>query len=170
MWCATLKVGDWNGSSGSWTVPLENISRDGVDAAVVYVQDGNREKPGADAGRAYTRCAEFCIPAHSASPESMAIHRGSDIPPRASGPRFRGHANARARKRASPKRKRTNFRWPSIGINSPANRPDPDGPGGLGAEESGTERTGSTQDYLSQASGAGDWRKWGSNMIPLTFP
>jgi len=22
-----LKVGDWNGSSGSWTVPLENISR-----------------------------------------------------------------------------------------------------------------------------------------------
>ena len=34
-----LKVGDWNGSSGSWTVPLENISRDGVDAAVVYIQD-----------------------------------------------------------------------------------------------------------------------------------
>ena len=31
---------------------------------------------------------------------------------------------------------------------SPANRPDPDGPGGLGAEESGTERTGSTQDYV----------------------
>jgi hypothetical protein len=49
-----LKVGDWNGSSGSWTVPLENISRDGVDAAVVYVQDGNREKPGAMLGAAYT--------------------------------------------------------------------------------------------------------------------
>jgi len=46
------------------------------------------------------------------------------------------------------KRKRTNFRWPSIGINSPANRPDPDGPGGLGAEESGTERTGPTQDFV----------------------
>ena len=44
-----LKVGDWNGSPGSWTVPLENISREGVDAAVVYVQDGSREKPGADA-------------------------------------------------------------------------------------------------------------------------
>ena len=27
----------------------------------------------------------------------------------------------------------------------PANRPDPDDPGGLGAEESGTERTGPTQ-------------------------
>jgi hypothetical protein len=49
-----LKVGDWNGSSGSWTVPLENISRDGVDAAVVYVQDGNREKPGPMLGAAFT--------------------------------------------------------------------------------------------------------------------
>jgi len=49
-----LKVGDWNGNSGSWTVPLENISREGVDAAVVYVQDGSREKPGAMLGAAYT--------------------------------------------------------------------------------------------------------------------
>jgi hypothetical protein len=49
-----LKVGDWNGSSGSWTVPLENVSREGVDAAVVYVQDGNREKPGPMLGAAYT--------------------------------------------------------------------------------------------------------------------
>jgi hypothetical protein len=49
-----VKVGDWNGSSGSWTVPLENISRDGVDAAVVYVQDGNRDKPGPMLGAAYT--------------------------------------------------------------------------------------------------------------------
>src|SRR3954463_8956566 len=49
-----LKVGDWNGSAGNWTVPLENISRDGVDAAVVYVQDGNRDKPGPMLGAAYT--------------------------------------------------------------------------------------------------------------------
>jgi hypothetical protein len=49
-----LKVGDWNGSSGSWTVPLENISRDGVDAAVVYVQDGSRDTPGPMLGAAYT--------------------------------------------------------------------------------------------------------------------
>jgi hypothetical protein len=49
-----LKVGDWNGSSGSWTVPIENISRDGVDAAVVFVQDGNREKPGPMLGAAYS--------------------------------------------------------------------------------------------------------------------
>jgi len=49
-----LKVGDWNGNSGSWSVPLENISREGVDAAVVFVQDGNREKPGPMLGAAYT--------------------------------------------------------------------------------------------------------------------
>jgi hypothetical protein len=49
-----LKVGDWNGSAGNWTVPLENISREGVDAAAVYVQDGNRDKPGPMLGAAYT--------------------------------------------------------------------------------------------------------------------
>ena len=49
-----LKVGDWNGSAGSWTVPLENISRDGVDAAAVYVQDGSRDRPGPMLGAAYT--------------------------------------------------------------------------------------------------------------------
>jgi hypothetical protein len=49
-----LKVGDWNGTSGSWTVPLENISREGVDAAVVFVQDGSRDKPGPMLGAAFT--------------------------------------------------------------------------------------------------------------------
>jgi hypothetical protein len=49
-----LKVGDWNGSSGSWTVPLENISREGIDAAAVFVQDGSREKPGTMLGAAFT--------------------------------------------------------------------------------------------------------------------
>jgi hypothetical protein len=48
-----LKVGDWNGSAGSWTVPLENISREGIDATVVFVQGGSREKPGAMLGAAY---------------------------------------------------------------------------------------------------------------------
>jgi len=49
-----LKVGDWNGSAAHWTVPLENVARDDVDAAVVYVQDGSRDKPGAMRGAAYT--------------------------------------------------------------------------------------------------------------------
>ncbi len=49
-----LKIGDWNGNPGSWTVPIENITREGVDGAVVYVQDGNRDKPGPMLGAAYT--------------------------------------------------------------------------------------------------------------------
>lgn len=49
-----LKVGDWSGEAGTWTVPLENILRDGIDAAVVYVQDGNRDKPGPMLGAAFT--------------------------------------------------------------------------------------------------------------------
>ena len=49
-----LKVGDWNGSAGTWTVPLENISRDGIDAAAVFVQDGSRDRPGPMLGAAYT--------------------------------------------------------------------------------------------------------------------
>lgn len=49
-----LKVGDWNGKAGSWSVPLENIVRDGVDAAAVFVQDGSRDKPGPMKGAAYT--------------------------------------------------------------------------------------------------------------------
>lgn len=49
-----LKVGDWNGSPESWTVPIENLTRDGVDGAVVYVQDGSRDRPGPMLGAAYT--------------------------------------------------------------------------------------------------------------------
>jgi hypothetical protein len=41
-----LKVGDWTGRAGVWSVPLENIRGDDVDSAVVYVQDGTRDKPG----------------------------------------------------------------------------------------------------------------------------
>src|SRR5438876_2099983 len=33
-----VKVGDWNGNAGSWTVPLDSVLRDGVDAAAVLVQ------------------------------------------------------------------------------------------------------------------------------------
>ena len=49
-----LKVGDWNGSAGSWTVPLENLSREGVDGAAVFIQEGSRERPGPMLGAAYT--------------------------------------------------------------------------------------------------------------------
>jgi hypothetical protein len=49
-----VKVGDWNGNPGSWNVPLDSVLHDGVDAAAVYVQDGNRERPGMMLGAAYT--------------------------------------------------------------------------------------------------------------------
>jgi len=49
-----LKVGDWNGTASSWSVPIENISRNGADAAAVFVQDGNRDRPGPMLGAAYT--------------------------------------------------------------------------------------------------------------------
>jgi len=47
-----LKVGDWTGKAGSWSIPLENVKIEGVDAAVVYVQDGNRDQPGPMLGAA----------------------------------------------------------------------------------------------------------------------
>ena len=112
-----LKVGDWNGTAGSWTVPLENISRDGVDAAVVYVQDGSREKPGADAGRGlYVAAlnsessfdAEHIDAAHPDSHRVLTDSVGSQLA-RAGAESFSSMA--------IPKRKRTNFRWPSMGIN-----------------------------------------------------
>ena len=49
-----LKVGDFNGSPGSWTVPLDSVMRDGIDAAAVLVQDGSRDKPGPMLGAAFT--------------------------------------------------------------------------------------------------------------------
>jgi len=47
------------------------------------------------------------------------------------------------------------------GFNSPANRPDPDDPGGLGAEESGTERTGPTQCLLFASRHGFGWAEVG---------
>jgi hypothetical protein len=49
-----VKLGDWNGNPGSWTVSLDSVAHDGVDAAVAYVQDGSREEPGPMLGAAYT--------------------------------------------------------------------------------------------------------------------
>ena len=47
-----------------------------------------------------------------------------------------------------PQKKKDQLSLAQYGDKLPANRPDPDDPGGLGAEESGTERTGPTQDCL----------------------
>jgi hypothetical protein len=49
-----LKVGDWSGKPATWTVPIENLNSEGVDGAIVYVQEGNRDRPGPMLGAAYS--------------------------------------------------------------------------------------------------------------------
>jgi hypothetical protein len=49
-----VKLGDWNGSPRSFTVPMDSVLHEGIDGAVVYVQDGSRDRPGAMLGAAYT--------------------------------------------------------------------------------------------------------------------
>jgi hypothetical protein len=48
-----------------------------------------------------------------------------------------------------------------MGINYRANRPDPDNPGGLGAEESGVERTGPTHPLLFAIQMGSRWAEIG---------
>src|ERR1700753_3145316 len=59
---------------------------------------------------------------------------------------LRAHSGCR-----SPEIKRADFRRPLISCD----RPDPNNPGGLGAEESETERTGPTQYLLVPSRGGG---------------
>jgi hypothetical protein len=156
-----VKVGDWNGTPGSWTVPLESINRDGVDAPPCCCRTAIATSPGRCSARHSRRCtSRRFIPGHDwtghsghrCGETSVALLRG-----------WRPHPNAQ-------KRKGPTLVGPVSGIKPLCDRPDPDGPGGLGAEESGTERTGSTQNHLSQLGTAGGWRKWGNNEIRLTIP
>jgi hypothetical protein len=41
-----IKLGSWNGKSENFTVPLDAIKFDGVDAVAVILQSGSFEKPG----------------------------------------------------------------------------------------------------------------------------
>lgn len=47
-----VKLGEWNGKSMSWDVPISQIKVDGVNAVAVFVQDGHSDKPGAMFGAA----------------------------------------------------------------------------------------------------------------------
>jgi hypothetical protein len=60
-----------------------------------------------------------------------------------------------------PKKKKDQLSLAQDGINCLRNRPDPDDPGGLGAEESGTERTGPTQDSLLAIQRGSRWAEVG---------
>ncbi len=48
-----LKLGDWNGTDSSWSVPISSIVADDIDAAAVMVQQGTRDKPGVILGAAF---------------------------------------------------------------------------------------------------------------------
>jgi len=40
-----VKVGDWNGNPGSWSVPLDNVEHDGVDAGFDFVRGDRGSEP-----------------------------------------------------------------------------------------------------------------------------
>src|SRR5258708_7517272 len=81
------------------------------------------------------------------------------------------HSSRYARRNDDPqKEKGPTFVGPVLGIYSPANRPDPDGPGGLGAEESGTERTGPTQGFLVARQRGGRWAEVGQQYDSANDP
>ncbi|HMA72045.1 MAG TPA: DUF1223 domain-containing protein [Xanthobacteraceae bacterium] len=49
-----VKLGNWTGKGESFTVPLDAIRFDGVDAVAVLLQSGNAEKPGPILGASLT--------------------------------------------------------------------------------------------------------------------
>lgn len=49
-----LKLGVWDGKAATWTVSLDDIKAEGVDAAAVILQTGNSAGPGPMLGAAFT--------------------------------------------------------------------------------------------------------------------
>jgi hypothetical protein len=49
-----VKLGDWSGKAQSWSVSVNDIADEGVDAAAVIVQSGSSDKPGPMLGAAFT--------------------------------------------------------------------------------------------------------------------
>ncbi len=49
-----IKLGSWNGKSENFTVPIDAIKFDGVDAIAVILQSGSFERPGAIMGASLT--------------------------------------------------------------------------------------------------------------------
>jgi len=49
-----VKLGSWNGKSEDFTIPIDVIKSDGVDAFAVILQSGSFEKPGAIMGASLT--------------------------------------------------------------------------------------------------------------------
>jgi hypothetical protein len=49
-----VKLGDWNGAARTVTVPLKDVSGDGIDSMAVVLQAGTKEAPGPMLGAAVT--------------------------------------------------------------------------------------------------------------------
>src|SRR5262249_11035328 len=49
-----VKLGDWTGAAGTWSVPLKDVESDGVDEVAVVVQTGSAQSPGSMLGAAMT--------------------------------------------------------------------------------------------------------------------
>jgi hypothetical protein len=49
-----FKLGNWNGKSENFTVPIDAIKSDGVDAVAVILQSGSFERPGTILGASLT--------------------------------------------------------------------------------------------------------------------
>jgi hypothetical protein len=49
-----IKLGEWTGAAGTWSVPLDNVTGEGVDEVAVVVQEGNAQHPGSIVGAAIT--------------------------------------------------------------------------------------------------------------------
>jgi hypothetical protein len=47
-----VKLGEWTGKAGAWTLPLERLAGDGVEEAALLVQGGSKDKPAAILGAA----------------------------------------------------------------------------------------------------------------------
>jgi hypothetical protein len=49
-----IKLGEWNGTPATWTVPLKEVKTTGVDAVAVLLQSGTAARPGPMLGAAMT--------------------------------------------------------------------------------------------------------------------
>ena len=49
-----VKLGVWKGNADSWSIPLEDVKTEGVDAVAVILQNGTAAMPGAVIGAAMT--------------------------------------------------------------------------------------------------------------------
>ncbi len=49
-----IKLGEWTGAAGDWSIPVKDVQSDGVDGVAVIVQLGTAQAPGPMIGAAYT--------------------------------------------------------------------------------------------------------------------